>query len=132
MAHFPQTRIFWGKSLILFSFTYWSLSLCKIKKKNLTADPELCGCTIFGLKMAHLPKQDLFQKTCSFTPIYNPKIKVRYQSSNEILRLKNTDISLGESHFGHNLRTRFFPGMHFLQNIIGPLVISFYTNSRQN
>ena len=39
---------------------------------------------ISGLKMAHLPKWESFQKTCSwalflsFMPIYMPKIKVRY------------------------------------------------------
>ena len=29
------------------------------------ANPELWGCAIFGPKMAHLPKWELFQKTCS-------------------------------------------------------------------
>ena len=53
-------------------------------KKILPADPELWGCAIFGPKMAHFPKWELFQKTCSralfllFMPIYMPKIKVRY------------------------------------------------------
>ena len=62
MVHFPQTRIFWEKSLILFSSTYWPLSLCKIKKKKkkkFNADPEL-SCDIFGPKMVHLPKQEFF------------------------------------------------------------------------
>ena len=35
IAHLLQTRIFWKKSLILFSSTYWPLSLCKIFKNFL-------------------------------------------------------------------------------------------------
>ena len=35
MAYLSQTRIFWKKSFIFFSFTYWPLSLCKIFKKFL-------------------------------------------------------------------------------------------------
>ena len=31
-------------------------------KKILSADPELWGCTIFGPKMAYLPKWQFFQK----------------------------------------------------------------------
>ena len=43
------------------------------------ANPELWGCAIFGPKMAHFPKWELFQKTCSrallpsFMPIFMPK-----------------------------------------------------------
>ena len=33
-------------------------------KKFLTADPELPECAVFGLKIAHLPKQEFFQKNC--------------------------------------------------------------------
>ena len=33
-------------------------------KKFLTADPELAECAVFGLKIAHLPKQEFFQKNC--------------------------------------------------------------------
>ena len=31
--------------------------------------------------------------------------------------LKNTEISLADSHFGYNLKTRFFPSMQFSQNV---------------
>ena len=51
---------FFLKKLIKFSCTYWLLSLCKILKKILRADPELWGCAIFGPKMAHLPWKKLF------------------------------------------------------------------------
>ena len=32
-------------------------------KKILTADPELWECTIFGPKIGHLPKQELFSQS---------------------------------------------------------------------
>ena len=35
-----------------------------ILKKNLTADPELWGCAIFGSKMVHLPQTMIFSKNC--------------------------------------------------------------------
>ena len=60
MVHLPQTRFFLEKTLILFSSTCWSLSMCKIFLKKFNANPELWGCTIFGSKMAHLPKQEFF------------------------------------------------------------------------
>ena len=34
--------------------------IMQILKKTLPADPELWGCAIFGPKMAHLPKWELF------------------------------------------------------------------------
>ena len=50
---FAPNKIFFRKLLKSFSSTYYSLSLCKIFKKILPADPELWGCAIFGPKMAH-------------------------------------------------------------------------------
>ena len=95
---------------------------CAKFKKILAADPELWGCAIFGPKMVHLLQTNLFldphlpispfhwakknfQKTCkwalfpSLIPIYMPKIKVRYLSISEILMIKESKISLAESHF---------------------------------
>ena len=40
--------------------------------------------------------------------------------------------ALADTIFGHNLRTRFFPGMQFLENIKGPDLLSFYIISIQN
>ena len=54
--------------------------LVPLKKKKFLQRIQI----ISGLKMAHLPKWESFQKTCSwalflsFMPIYMPKIKVRY------------------------------------------------------
>ena len=57
---------------------------CANFKKILPVDPKLCGCALFGPKMAHFRKWEFFLKTCywalflSFIPIYMPKIKARY------------------------------------------------------
>ena len=37
---------------------------CAKFQKNFPADPVLWGCAIFGPKIAHLPKWEIFQKTC--------------------------------------------------------------------
>ena len=62
MVHLPQARIIWKKS-ILFSSTYWPISLGKIKKK-ITMDPELWGWVIFGPKMDSFAQTNFFQKAC--------------------------------------------------------------------
>ena len=74
-------------------------------KKILPADPELWGCTIFGPKMAHFPKWEFFQKTCSwalflsFMPICMPKIKVRHLYISEILMIKEDWNLIGSEQF---------------------------------
>ena len=37
---------------------------CAKFQKNFPADPVLWGCAIFGPKKTHLPKWEIFQKTC--------------------------------------------------------------------
>ena len=60
---FAQTIIFLEKKLlILFSFTYWRLSLSKIFKKILTADPEF-----WGPKWPICPNEDFLKK-----PVHKP------------------------------------------------------------
>ena len=58
--------------------------------KFFTVHPELWGCVIYGSKMAHLPKWEFFQENLWISPvlIYMPKIKVRFSSINEILKIK--------------------------------------------
>ena len=59
-----------------------------------TIDPQLWECVIFGHKMGQFAQTKIFPKTCwsdyflSFMPIYIRKIKVRYQSINEVLTIK--------------------------------------------
>ena len=53
MVHLPQTGLFW--KIIIFIYVLAPF-IGQNLKKILPADPELQGCTIFGPKMAHLPK----------------------------------------------------------------------------
>ena len=91
---FAPKGIFVGKSLILFSSTYWSISLCKILI-FFTIDPELWGYLIFGPKWATLPNPKYFQKpvdkpssfhSCLSATFQNSKSD--YQSINEILTIQ--------------------------------------------
>ena len=69
-------------SLLLLSSPTFSLH--KIKKKILMVDSELCGCTIFGSKMVHLPQANLFlEKIINILFIYQqvPFIKQNFQKS---------------------------------------------------
>ena len=69
------------------------------------ANPELWGCAIFGPKMAHFPKWELFQKTCSRALFLYSCLSTCQKSKSDINLLvkywwlKNTEISLAESHF---------------------------------
>ena len=77
MAHLFWAIFFKYKPLLLLSFTCWPFSLCKI----LPVDPELCGCAIFGSKMAHMRifSENLLMSLVSFIhAICMPKIKGRY------------------------------------------------------
>lgn len=65
----PRDNIF---EKIFFSFMFWSLSLCNIKKIH-RADPELWECIIFRIKMAYCPKQNIFlEKVLCFWSTYCP------------------------------------------------------------
>ena len=56
---------------IIITFMYL-LALFNVQnlKKNLTADPELWGCAIFGPKLVHLPPKKSFLKIINITLIY--------------------------------------------------------------
>ena len=43
------------QTLIITFICLLALFIGQNSKKILTADPQLCGCTIFGPKMVHLP-----------------------------------------------------------------------------
>ena len=51
----PEQNIFWCKTLLLLSSTYGPFHCAKFKR-NLTMDPELWRCIIFGPKVVHLPE----------------------------------------------------------------------------
>ena len=80
---------------------------CAKFKKILPADPELWGCTIFGTKMVHFSKWEFFSENLpmSLVSFIHAYLHTKNQSQIDIhllvkyWRLKNTEISLTESHF---------------------------------
>ena len=63
MVHLPQTRIFSENINIIFIYLLAPFIVQNFLK-ILSVEPELWGCAIFESKMAHLPKLDVFKKTC--------------------------------------------------------------------
>ena len=57
----PEQKMFWYKPLLLLWSTYGPFISAKFKI-NLTMDPELWRCTIFGPKMVHLPQVNFFSE----------------------------------------------------------------------
>ena len=51
-------------------------------KKILPADPELCGCAIFGHKIAHLPKLEFFSENLlmNLVPFIHAYLHAKNQS----------------------------------------------------
>ena len=75
-------------------------------KKILPVDPELRGCAIFGPKMTHFPKWEFFFRKPVIEPCFFHSCLSTCQKSKPDInllvkywRLKNTEISLAESHF---------------------------------
>ena len=104
MVHLPQTRIFWEKSLILFSYTYRPFSLCKILKKFWQRIQSYEYVPFLGPKWPICPNKNFFRKPIktlfiSFMPIYIPKINFRYQSIYEILTIKDYWNLIGQEPF---------------------------------
>ena len=99
---FAPNKKFFLKKIINIIFIYLLAPfIVQNLKKSLTADPELWGCISFGPKIAHLPKWDFFQKTCSFhsslSTCQRPKSEIHLLM--KYWRLKNTEISLAENNF---------------------------------
>ena len=159
---FVLNKIILVQTMIIPFIYLLALFILRSLKKNLTVDPELWGCTVFGPKIIHLPQtknflEKLYHLDLPIGPFHcakflknltvDPELRgsaihfsektvnrpysfhsrlstchksVRYWSVNEIYLSKNTEISLAKSHFGFNLRTRFFPSMQFSQNVNEP------------
>ena len=64
MVHLPQTNFSFGKLLILFSPTYYPLSLGKILKKFFLRIQGYKDAQFLGPKLPISPKDNFFQKTC--------------------------------------------------------------------
>ena len=104
MVHLPQTIFFW-KIINIILIYLLAPFIVQNFKKILPADPELWGCAIFGPKMAHFPKWEFFSENLlmSLVSFIHAYLHVKNQSHINLLVkywwLKNTEISLAESHF---------------------------------
>ena len=67
-------QIFFGTNHNYYFHLPIGLFHCVQFKKILTADPELCGCAIFGAKMVHLPQ--IFFLKINITLIYLSLCKI--------------------------------------------------------
>ena len=92
---FVLNNFFKYKTFLLLSFTHWPFSLCKF----VPVDPGLCGCAMFGPKMAYFPKLNFFQKKLlSLVSFIDAYLHTKNQS--QILIYKwNIEISLANGHF---------------------------------
>ena len=101
----PEQNFFGYKPLLLLSSTYGPFHCAKFKR-NLTMDPELWRCTIFGPKVVHLPLIIFFffrkpvNEPCFFYSCLSTCQKSKSDTNLLVkyLWLKNTEISLAESH----------------------------------
>ena len=113
MIRLPKTSIFWEKSLILFSPTYWPISLCKILKNSYIRPRVMRLCHFWTQNGPICPNEIVWEKdlliniASSIMLIYILKIKVKHQSINEILTIKEYCAI-----FGPNLRSRLAPPPH--------------------
>ena len=126
---FAQTNIFWEKIIILFSSTYWPLSLNNIFKKLLQWIQSYEDAPFLGPKWSISPNEiffffseNLLIRLASFIHAY---LRVKKQSQILIYSWNIDDYRIVKPHwlraiFGYNLRTRIFPNMQFLQNVSEP------------
>ena len=99
LVHLPLTRTFLGKLLILFSSTYWTLSLCKILKDSYNGSRVIRMCHFWTQNGSTCPNEFFFQK--NLVPIIHA-----YLHPKKILKSHWPRVT-----FGYKLRILFFPGM---------------------
>ena len=99
LVHLPLTRTFLGKLLILFSSTYWTLSLCKILKNSYNGSRVIRMCHFWTQNGSICPNKIFFQK--NLVPIIHA-----YLHPKRILKSHWPRVT-----FGFKLRILFFPGM---------------------
>ena len=90
---FAPPQFFFSKIINIILIYLLGFFVVQNFKKILQADPELWGCAIFGLKMVNEP---CFFHSCLSTC---QKSKTNINLLLKYWRLKNTEISLAESHF---------------------------------
>ena len=105
MAHLSWTNFFWYKPLLLLSSTYWPFSLCKIFKKFFQRIQSYEDAQFLGPKWPISPNENFFRKPVNEPCFFHSCLSTWQKSKSDInllvkyWRLKNTEISLTESHF---------------------------------
>ena len=103
MVHLPLTIIFWGKSLMLFSSTYWTISLCKILKNSYNRPRVMRMCHFWTQQWVHLPNErfweNLLINLVLIIHAYLQSKKVRHQCINKILTIKDYWNLIGRESF---------------------------------
>ena len=125
------------KKIFLENYLYYSHLLAPFivqNLKNSSSGSRVMRMCNFWAQNGPFPKWEFFQtvnKPCFFHSCWSTCQKSK---SDINLLLKywwlNTEISLAKSHLW--LKTRFFLGMQFSQNVNEPYKLSFYTNFCQN
>ena len=101
----PPKKILIGKLLKSFSSTYYSLSLCKIFKKFFHRIQSYEDVQFLGPKWPISPNENFFRKPVNEPCFFHSCLSTCQKSKSDInllvkyWRLKNTEISLAESHF---------------------------------
>ena len=90
-----------------------------------------------GPKWHISPNENFFRKPVSKPCFFHSYLSTCQKSKSDInLLLKywqlNTEISLAKSHFGYNLRTRFFPSMQFSQWTIRTFILHKFKTKRRD
>ena len=102
--------------------------------KNSSSGSRVMRMCNFWAQNGPFPKWEFFQTVNEPCFFHSCRSTCQKSKSDINLLLKywwlNTEISLAKSHFW--LKTRFFPGMQFLQNVNEPYELLFYTNFWQN
>ena len=100
-----KQEFFCEKSSMVFSSTYWPLSLCKIFKKKFNVDPSYGNAPFLGPKWPICPNNIFFwkfiNKPCCFHSCLTTfqKSKSGINLLMEYWRIKNTETPLTERHF---------------------------------
>ena len=101
-AYLSWTNFFWYNYYFHLPIAHF---IAQFFKKILTADQEIWGCTIFGPKMAHLPKLEFLRKPVNEPFFFHSCLSICQKPKSDInllvkyWQLKNTEISLANSHF---------------------------------
>ena len=92
MVHLPQISILGEKSLILFSSTFWQISFCQIFFFFYNKPRVVRMCHFWTQNGQICSNQNISENLLInflfFMTIYIPKMKVSYQSIDEILMIK--------------------------------------------